>query len=199
MKNKSLIILIVVFALLIAGAAVLYNSLSADMAPDKLQVQATPTPTPESISEPEADAEAEPEQVTAPDFTVYDKDGNTVNLSDFRGKPTIINFWASWCYYCVLEMPEFQAKFEELGDEVNFLMINTTDGNQETEESANKFLEENGYTFPVYYDKDMMASYVYGAYSLPMTYGIDADGYAVVKANGAISADDLDQIIEMLK
>ena len=197
MKKKSLIILIIVFVVLIAGAGFLYNSLSTGMETNQIQVQ--PTAAPESSDTQATESESEPELLLAPDFTVYDIDGNPVNLSDFRGKPTIINFWASWCVYCIAEMPEFQAKFEELGDEVNFLMINVTDGQQETVESASKLIEKSGYSFPVYYDTDRIASYTYASYSLPMTYGIDADGYAIVKANGAIGAEDIDQIIEMLK
>ena len=197
MKKKSLIILIIVFVLLIAGAGFLYKNLSAGMETNQIQVQ--PTAAPENSESSSTESKSEPERLLAPDFTVYDIDGNPVNLSDFRGKPTIINFWASWCVYCIAEMPEFQAKFEELGDEVNFLMINVTDGQQETVESASNLIEKSGYSFPVYYDTDRIASYTYAAYSLPMTYGIDADGYAIVKANGAIGAEDIDKIIEMLK
>ncbi len=194
MKKKSLIILITVFVLLIAGAGFLYKNLSAGMETNQIQVQ--PTVAPESSDTQATESENESELLF---FTVYDIDGNPVNLSDFRGKPTIINFWASWCVYCIAEMPEFQAKFEELGDEVNFLMINVTDGQQETVESASQLIEKSGYSFPVYYDTDRIASYTYAAYSLPMTYGINADGYAIVKANGAIGAEDIDKILEMIK
>ena len=204
MKNKSLIILIAVFVLLIAGAGFLYKNLSAGVENNQLQIQATPTPVsseaPDNSGTPSSPENSEePQRIQAPDFVVYDKEGNEFLLSDFRGKPTIINFWASWCIYCIAEMPEFQAKYEELGDEVNFLMINVTDGAQETVESASKLIEDGGYTFPVYYDTDQIAAYTYGAYSLPLTFGIDAEGYAVVKANGAIGAEDIDKIVEMIK
>lgn len=199
MKNKSLLILIIVLVFLIGGAAFAYKMLSPEVENSNIQVQATPTPVPETSDAETPDSEDDTERVLAPDFTVYDIDGNPVKLSDFRGKPTLVNFWASWCVYCIAEMPEFQAKYEELGDEVNFLIINVTDGSQETVESASKLIEESGYTFPVYYDTDMAASYTYGAYSLPMTYGINADGYAVVKANGAIGGEDINTIVEMLK
>mgnify|MGYP002512586036 CR=1 FL=1 len=59
----------------------------------------------------------------AKDFTVYDIDGNPVKLSDFRGRPIVLNFWASDCYYCVQEMPDFQNAYEKYGDEVVFLMV----------------------------------------------------------------------------
>ena len=90
------------------------------------------------------------EAVMAPDFTVYDREGNAVNFSDFAGKPVVINFWATWCGYCVKEMPSFEKAYQEFGDEVVFMMINVTDGFQETKEAAAEFIEEKGYTFPVY-------------------------------------------------
>ncbi|MBP3544577.1 MAG: TlpA family protein disulfide reductase, partial [Lachnospiraceae bacterium] len=75
----------------------------------------------------------EPEKVPAPDFTVIDAEGNEVKLSDMRGKPVVVNFWASWCGPCKMEMPEFEEVYKELGDEVHFMMVNLTDGWQETQ------------------------------------------------------------------
>ncbi|MBQ4347432.1 MAG: TlpA family protein disulfide reductase, partial [Firmicutes bacterium] len=87
----------------------------------------------------------------APDFTVYDSEGNAVMLSDFIGKPIVLNFWASWCGPCKMEMPEFNEAYAELGEDIQFLMVNVTTG-RETQESASAFIEENGYSFPVFYD-----------------------------------------------
>ena len=134
----------------------------------------------------------------APDFTVYDADGNAVNLSDYVGKPTIVNFWASWCGPCQMEMPYFDEKYKVLGNEVNFLMVNVTDGVEETLESAKAFLEKTEYSFPVYFDTDMDAAFVYGVYSFPTTYFIDAEGHAVAMAQGMIDAAVLQQGIDMI-
>ena len=188
-KQKKLIILVLAFALLIAGASVLYNRLGEDYAPDRLMVEETnpPEATEETVN-----------RIPAPDFTVYDAEGNAVNLSDFLGKPIVLNFWASWCGPCKREMPYFNEKSKELEGEVQFLMVNMTDGNRETVESASDFIKEQGYTFPVFYNASSMVAYTYGVYSLPTTYFIDAEGYAVAQISGAINAELLQRGIDMI-
>ncbi len=139
----------------------------------------------------------DPDENEAPDFTVYDENGQAVNLSDYFGKPVVLNFWASWCYYCKEEMPYFNEAYMNYPD-VQFLMINVTDGNQETMESAGAFLEENDYAFPVLYDTDLDAACTYGAYGLPMTVFIDRDGNIVTYANGMLSRENLEKGIRMI-
>ncbi len=136
------------------------------------------------------------EAVTAPDFTVYDAEGNPVSFSDFEGKPVVINFWATWCGYCVKEMPSFEKAAAEFGDEVVFMMINVTDGYQETEEDAMKFIEESGYTFPVYYDLDLSAARAYGASSLPATAFILPNGELMHGQLGMMTEETLYGYIE---
>ena len=188
-KKKKLIILVLAFVLLIAGASVLYNRLGQNLAPEQLAVAET---------EPTAETGTEPPSVPAPDFTVYDVQENAVKLSDYFGKPIVLNFWASWCGPCKMEMPDFNKKSQELEGEVQFLMVNMTDGGRETVETASAFIEEQGYTFPVFFDTTTEAAYVYGAYSLPTTYFIDADGNAVAQATGAISGETLQRGIDLI-
>ncbi len=132
-----------------------------------------------------------PDIEKVPDFTVYDREGNEVQLSDFRGKPIILNFWASWCGPCKSEMPDFEELYQEYGEDIHFLMINMTDGYQETVESAGQFLEKSQYTFPVYFDLDYEAAVAYGVTSLPTTFFIDAEGYGVAYGIGAMTRDKL--------
>ena len=203
-KNKTLLIIALVFVLLLGGADVLYNRLAQDATPDQLAVQGASaagqteqdadTPQEEDKGEEEGQ---EPEKVLAPDFTVYDLDGNAVQLSDYIGKPIVLNFWASWCGPCQMEMPDFHEKYLQLGEEVNFLMINMTTG-RETQESAIAFIEKNDYSFPIFYDMQSDAAMTYGAYSLPTTYFIDAEGYAIAQATGAIDAETLQRGIDMI-
>ena len=192
MKNKrTLLIIILVFALLIGGATLLYRQLAQNITAERLSTQ---------VAQQEgSNDESETEQKTkAPDFTVYDAEGNEVHLSDYVGKPIVLNFWASWCGPCQMEMPDFHEKYLVLSEDVNFLMVNMTTG-RETMESASAFIEKNEYSFPVFYDINSDAALTYGAYSLPTTFFIDADGYAVAQATGAIDAETLQKGIDMIR
>lgn len=205
-KALKLILWILLFVLIIGGAAFAYNRLAADYSPsnsglvsqDSQEQEAEKEANDGDSSSDEAD---EPAPVAAPDFTVYDQDGNPVQLSERVGeKPAVLNFWASWCGPCKSEMPDLEQIYSEYSDRVDFLMINMTDGSRETMESANDFIQQSGYTFPVYYDSDMSAAAAYSVYSIPMTFIIDAEGNLNAYARGAISyealRDALDNLLE---
>ena len=122
---------------------------------------------------------------------MYDEEGNAFRLSDFEGKPVVLNFWASWCGPCKLEMPDFDEAYGKYGEDIHFLMVNMTDGYQENVESAKEFIDDSGYNFPVYYDTDVDAARTYGVYSIPTTYFIDKDGYVIANGRGALDAETL--------
>ena len=140
-----------------------------------------------------AEQSAERDVPKAPDFTVYDAEGNAVHLSDFAGKRVIVNFWASWCGPCKSEMPDFNEKYLEIGEEIQFMMVNLTDGSRETVETASAFVSEQGYVFPFYYDTDLNGADTYGVYSIPCTYFINEEGYCVAQATGAIDMETLEK------
>ncbi|MBE6974451.1 MAG: TlpA family protein disulfide reductase [Ruminococcaceae bacterium] len=142
-------------------------------------------------------AATEPTHTSAPDFSVYDENGEKVRLSDFRGKPVVLNFWASWCGPCRREMPEFEEKYKELGVDVTFLMVNLTTWN-ETVESARALIDEERYTFPVFYDLEGQAAAAYGIQSIPTTFFIDADGFMIAYASGSIDGKTLQKGIDMI-
>ncbi len=196
-KKKNIMILVLVFVLLIGGASVLYSQLSKNNTPDSLLIQEEQNMDDTENPSDSSGTDEEQQLTKAPDFSVYDASGNKVNLSDYVGKPIVLNFWASWCGPCQSEMPDFHEKYLELGEEIHFLMVNMT-GGRETPESAKEFIAEKEYTFPVFYDTDSDAAATYGVYSLPTTYFIDAEGYAIAQATGAIDADTLQRGIDMI-
>lgn len=195
-RKRNVIILVLVLVLLIGGASVLYTWLSKEEAPDSLLTQGVQN---KNDDEGQNDSSGEERQLPdAPNFAVYDASGNKVELSDFFGKPIVLNFWASWCGPCQSEMPDFHEKYLELGNEIHFLMVNMT-GGRETLNSAKAFISEKGYTFPVFFDTDSDAAAEYSVYSLPTTYFIDAEGHLIAQATGAISAETLQRGIDMIK
>ncbi|MBQ8259030.1 MAG: TlpA family protein disulfide reductase, partial [Clostridia bacterium] len=161
------------------------------------------TPEPEVTTEPEPETTPEPEETTepgyseydpAPDFIVFDANGNPVRLSDMRGKPVVLNFWASWCPPCKAEMPDFDKVSRELDGEVVFMMVNIWD----TQAAAEAIIDSMGYTFPVYFDLLEDAVGKYGIESIPQTYFIDKWGGLVAYGVGALSEEDLRYGISMI-
>ncbi|MBO5275089.1 MAG: TlpA family protein disulfide reductase [Clostridia bacterium] len=205
-KKLSFILLAVLFVLLIAAAVVGYNSLTesdtAVTVPSGLEFPSTETSaSPAADTEPAAqDSETSAETAVnaAPDFTVYDMDGNAVKLSDYIGKPTIVNFWATWCNPCLREMPYFDKFYGEYSDRVNFLMVNLTDGQRDTVETVKAYIEEHDYSFPVFCDTNLSASSIYSVYSVPMTFFINSDGSLAGYQLGSMSEETLYSYINQL-
>jgi len=132
----------------------------------------------------------------APNFTIYDGNGNKVQLSDFAGKPVILNFWASWCVPCKKEMPDFNKKYLEYGDEIQFLMIDFA--KDDNIKDAKQYVAEMGFEFPIFFDTYGDATRTYEVSGFPTTVFIDADGYVVDRYRGTISEETLQSGIDKI-
>lgn len=210
MNNRiKLIAYLLTFVLVIAAAYFGYQALR-DHIDGGLNLQTFPTVPTQSdqtdvltsqtdLSSSQTDvSSADEKPVYAADFTVYDLSGTAHTLSSFRGKPIVLNFWASWCPPCKEEMPDFEQVYRDMGDDVQFLMIDVVDGEWETVEQGQAFIEENDFTFPVYFDTDEDAAYNYSIRSIPTTYFINADGIVIAGSQGMIDEEVLRQGIDMI-
>ncbi len=134
----------------------------------------------------------------APDFTILDREGNEISLSNFKGKPIFLNFWASWCPPCVEEMPYIQNIYNTYKDkDVVVLAINVTAAEKNGEKDTNEFLEKNNYTFPVLLDIEGEAASTYGIRYFPTSYFIDENGIIVNTVVGGMTKEKITDNIEM--
>ena len=108
----------------------------------------------------------------APDFELDSLSGDKVLLSDYLGKPVMINFWATWCTPCRYEMPLFESYAEKFGKELVILAVNL----QQPETEISKFSTELNITFPILLDSEGKVNKLYRVQGLPTTYFIDRDG-----------------------
>jgi cytochrome c biogenesis protein CcmG, thiol:disulfide interchange protein DsbE len=119
-------------------------------------------------------------------------DGTAANLSEFAGRPVVVNFWASWCPACVAEMPDFEAVHAELGDQVVFLGLNM----QETDPAgAEALVTATGVSYLLGTDPRGEIFNQFGGIAMPTTVFIDADGQVVRTHAGVLFEADLDALI----
>lgn len=109
----------------------------------------------------------------APDFEFYDFDGRLVSLSDLRGKPVVLNFWATWCGPCVYEMPYLQQVYEEWSDSSLVLLAISMGG---TSSQVGEFLRSHNLSLPVLLDTKRDVAARYNVRGVPTTFFIDKEG-----------------------
>jgi thiol-disulfide isomerase/thioredoxin len=121
------------------------------------------------------------------DFQLQSIDGNQVALTDFRGKPVLLNFWATWCGPCDFEMPLLQQIYEETKwqqEELVILAVNL----QESADEVQYYLAANGYAFTALLDVNGAVSNKYDIRGIPTTFFIDKDGIIVDMVIGAFQS-----------
>lgn len=131
----------------------------------------------------------------APDFTLNTLDGDVVQLSDYKGKKVIINFWATWCPPCKAEMPHMQNFYETYGDDVEILAVNLTDKDSGLER-IQQFVTDYELTFPIPLDEDGEIGTTYQAITIPTSYILTTEGTIQHKIVGPMDESMMEQLIQ---
>ncbi|MGM0396733.1 MAG: TlpA family protein disulfide reductase [Bacillota bacterium] len=203
MKKNNLILLIVVVALISGGAVYfltnMQNSNQKAQQPEEQGFPTEPGAGEPSNEEPPAATEDDHDSPiemgkAAPDFTLYDMDGNETSLSEYKGKMVFLNFWATWCQYCDIEMPDLQKVHKE-NDDLVVLAVNV----REDIDHVKDYLDEGGYDFPVMLDEDGEIASLYLVSGMPTTYFINSDGVILGYQPGMMTLEQMEDILGQMR
>jgi len=149
------------------------------------------------------------EDVKMPNIVLYDQYGKKHNIEEYKGKVVVINFWATWCGYCVQELPEFEKVYKEFGSNKKDVIILGVAGPKSKENQNNvdvekdkiiSFLKKKNITYPTLMDEAGKSFDDYGIKYFPTTYVINKNGYLEGFVSGAITAEQLRKAVnETLK
>ncbi|RPF55899.1 TlpA disulfide reductase family protein [Aquisalibacillus elongatus] len=131
----------------------------------------------------------------APDFELKTLEGETVKLSDYRGKRVMLNFWATWCPPCRAEMPDMQKFYEEKDVEILAVNLYST---EDSMEDVEEFVDEFGLTFQIPIDEDDDVSIEYQIMAYPTSYFVDSQGIIRHKSMGAMNYEMMIQEYEKM-
>lgn len=221
MKKSSLIILIVAMSLVLVGGIYFLGNMNEDnqeeLVPDEQDYtegseleEPTETEEPTEVEEP---TESEESTTTtnhdgsldhehfeiemgkrAPDFTLLDLEGNETRLSDYSGKLVFLNYWATWCPYCVEEMPDLQKMHEE-NDDLVVIGVNV----RESKEQAQDFMTEGGFDFPVMLDEDGHIASLYLVNAMPSTFFLNSEGIIIGYQPGMMNLEQMEDLLEQMR
>ena len=129
-------------------------------------------------------------------FTLKDSHGNDVTLSDYKGKTVVLNFFATWCTYCKMELPSLEEINNTRDDIVIFLVATPDIGNEGSKEYIESFMEENGYSMTVLYDETGEVVSKYNVSGLPTSFFFKPDGSVLGYVPGYVEESSLISILE---
>ncbi|MDR2285400.1 MAG: redoxin domain-containing protein [Sphingobacterium sp.] len=139
----------------------------------------------------------------APQFTLVNRDGKTVSLSDYKGKVVVLDFWATWCGPCVMSFPGMQAAVNKYKSDkdVEFLFIDTWQREENYKDLVNEFMTKNNYTFHVVFDemkdRTKATTTAYGVSGIPHKVVIDKEGFIRFESSGGSA--DVDKVVNEME
>lgn len=198
--NKKLLWGIVLSMLIIAGGVLFYSSVSKE--PETVKEDITDNEEELDKEEIVIEDTQEANEVTAdiakgelaPDFTLVNLDGKEVSLSDYKGKTVLVNFWATWCGFCDMEMPDLN-KLDKENDDLVVLAVNV----MEEKDIVQEYINEGGYEFEVVLDSDGAITRNYLVSGFPTSYFIDKEGVLLGGVPGMLTYDQMNEILDSIK
>lgn len=150
-----------------------------------------PGDAPADVTGPFEPRPGEGPEVPSFDLARFEGEGR-ITYEDFEGTPLVLNFWASWCPFCIDEMPAFEKVFQRFSGDVAFLGVNV----QDQRELAERLAEQTGVTYPLALDEDGTFLRDVQGRSMPTTLLVSADGHVVHRFGGeSTPADELTELI----
>lgn len=174
-KNWNILIWVLAAVIVMVAVYTVYNKNKSSVQPEIKQLE---------------------ERSAAPDFTLKDLDGNDVKLSDFRGKVVFLNFWATWCPYCVEEMPDLQKANDTLAKEGKAVILAVDVA--ENSEIVKKYVSDKKLSLKVLLDTDGRIADIYKVTGIPITFIINRDG-TIYNYMGATKAETILNLVKSMK
>lgn len=130
----------------------------------------------------------------APEFELQSLDGESISLGDYRGSAVLINFWATWCAPCELEMPDIEEKYQEFNPDLKVIAVNF----DEPPEDVEAFVDKLGLTFDMVLDPGSVVQELYRVRGYPTSYFVDQDGNLQFQHIGIMTMEQLEEYLDQL-
>ncbi len=157
--RKAVILIVLIILLVILGESLRHDDHEGDSNVEIVNPFASQAEKPKTGS-------------PVPTFSLPSTSGNQIGIEQFKGKAVLVNFWATWCAPCLVEMPLLQTVSERHKDELIILAINS----EESMDSVKPFLEKNHLTFPILMDEEGKVANMFGIYGYPVSFFVDKQG-----------------------
>lgn len=203
-RNGTVWILLFSGVGMVALGAIAIWALVMSQALDPLAQARRERPTFDPSTFPTALAQTDPNAIgwsvgsQAPEIKLKDLKDDTVRLSDFRGKPVLVNFWATWCAPCRIEMPIMEEKYRAYKDTKEFVILAVDVKDDSGIDAVRSFLGELSLTFPVLMDSEGSAGTAYNVLGLPTSFFIDRRGVIRVSRVGAMSPAYIEEQLQII-
>ena len=198
MKQRALVLAVMVLGISIMLWAGWHNLRERRLAMQRAEANHVAlTPAGKGDAGADEDGEAKLRGKPAPAFALVDLEGKHVSLADFKGRPVLVNFWATWCAPCKLEMPwfeEFRKQYAGQGFEILGINQDPESGKETIAKTAKKF----GVSYPILLSDEKVAAAYGGVDYLPMSFYVDRTGKVVEETAGLGSKDEIEANIKKL-